>query len=360
MRVERVQAASFRCYARLECAPGPGLTAIVGPNGAGKTSLLEAVHFGLLAWTPRTHDDPRVLRDGDEAARVVVRTQVAGRSIESAVGYRPGEPKRISLDGAPQRSGEALARTFAVLVFTPDRLAVVKGAPALRRAYVDRASARLWPRYARLAADYGHVLAQRNALLRRARAGAASLDGLDVWDAQLAQLGAEVCAVRTRFVAGVGVPFAEHLARLGGAAEDPSLAYRPSGPTDEDGLREALLARRRRDAERAATGVGPHLDDIVFRDRGRDVRAFGSQGEQRSAVLALLLAEADLVHAERGLRPLLLLDDVASELDEDRRARLLDAVRERGQALVTTTDAALVEAQADLVLRVAAGELAPA
>jgi DNA replication and repair protein RecF len=150
-------------------------------------------------------------------------------------------------------------------------------------------------------------------------------------------------------------PFAERLAELGGDPAPGSLAYRPAGPVGAEAIAAELGARRARDLERTQTGAGPHLDDFGFVDRHRDVRAYGSQGEQRTAVLALLLAEADLVLELRGLRPVLLLDDVASELDADRRTRLLAAVRARGQAVVTTTHGADVADAAELLVRVERG-----
>src|SRR5262249_48339943 len=159
-------------------------TAVVGPNGSGKTSLIEALHFGCLGWSPRTADEARVVRDGASVTRVEVAGAAAGAAFEVSLGFQPHMPKRIVLDGARQRSAEGLAARFALLGFTPDRLAVVKGAPAIRRAFLDRAVARLWPRFGRIAADYSQVLQQRNHLLRRIRSGASSRDSLAAWNAQ--------------------------------------------------------------------------------------------------------------------------------------------------------------------------------
>ncbi len=356
MHADGVRATAFRCYERVETRLAPGLTAIVGPNGAGKTSLIEAVHFGLLAWSPRTSDEARMVRDGDAVTRVEVQATVQGTPVEVTVGFQPGTPKRIRVDGVGQRSADRLGQLFAVLVFTPDRLAVVKGAPAIRRLYVDRAVARLWPRYAAIAADYGRALQQRNQLLRRIRSGVSSVDSLSTWTAQVAQLGGEVAGARIRLIERLAEPFAAHLAALGGDPGPAALRYKPYGPTTAEEIAAELDRRIDRDVERVQTGAGPHRDDVALSDRDRDVRAFGSQGEQRTALLALLLAEADLVHEVRGLRPLLLLDDVASELDAERRLRLLAAVRERGQAIVTTTQAADL-GDVDLLLHVEHGRV---
>jgi DNA replication and repair protein RecF len=356
VHVTRVQATDFRPYRALDCSFEPGVTAIVGPNGAGKTSLLEAVHFGCLGWTPRTSDEARVVREGAPLTRVEVEAVGPDAPLTVAVGFEPGRPKRITVDGAAQRSADRLAELFAILVFTPDRLALVKGAPALRRSAFDRTVARLWPRYGRIASDYARALHQRNQLLRRVRAGATGPESLATWEEQLALLGAEIRAARERLVERLGPPFARSLEALGADPGEQPLAYRASGPSDAAGLAGELARRRAGDVERLQTTEGPHLDDFRFQDRRRDVRAYGSQGEQRTVVLALLLAEAELVAEVRGFSPLLLLDDVASELDADRRRRLLGAVAEHGQALVTTTDEEDLAGLASSLVRVGAGE----
>jgi DNA replication and repair protein RecF len=336
VRVERLRASAFRCYSRIEIEFADGVTAIVGPNGAGKTSLLEAVHFGCLAWSPRTTDESRLVADGEQVTRVEVSAVAEGRPTEVAVGFRPGQPKRVTVDGSRPASLDALVARFPILVFTPDRLAVVKGAPATRRAYFDRAAARRWPAAAATSREFTRALSQRNHLLRRVRAGVASAEALDPWDEAVATTGAALSDVRARLVDLLEPAFAARLESLGGGPASPALVYRPHGPVDGEGLRELLRRRRRPDIERALTGAGPQHDDIVFSE-ARDVRTYGSQGEQRSALLALVLAEADTLTEARGERPLLLLDDVASELDRDRRGRLLDALAAPGQTLLTTT-----------------------
>ncbi len=201
----------------------------------------------------------------------------------------------------------------------------------------------------------GRALAQRNALLRRIRAGVADAAGLDVWDEQLADQGAALIAARARLCTRLAAPFAAHLEALGGRA-GAILEYRPRVAADD--LAAALAERRERDITRAATSAGPHLDDVVLHEQARELRSFGSQGEQRTAVLALLLAEATLVTELRGEPPVLLLDDVLSELDVERRARLQQAVRGIGQAIVTTTEAAHLPEPADRVLVVGRGAIA--
>ena len=354
MRVDRVRLAGFRPYVRAEASFAEGVTAIVGPNGAGKTSLIEAVHMALTGYSPRTTTDTRCVREGSSFLRVEVDGFTRGGPHTSAVGFTPGEAKRITLDGRALRSRDTLEEWWACLVFLPDRLAVVKRAPAVRRAYLDRAVSRLEPTHLADVRAYTRALAQRNALLRRIRAGIAVPALLDPWDEQLASHGAAVMAARTRTIVALAPVFADRLELLGGQA-GASLRYTPRVEGDAGDLLAALAARRSRDIERAASGTGPHLDEVALEERRRELRSFGSQGEQRTAVLALLLAEAALLAERRGERPILLLDDVVSELDADRRRRLVAAVRLHGQAIITATEVAHLPDPPERVLTVADG-----
>jgi DNA replication and repair protein RecF len=238
----------------------------------------------------------------------------------------------------------------ATLVFTPDRLAVVKGGPAVRRAYFDRVLARLAPARASLPVDYAAVLAQRNAALRRVAAGFSSSAALEPWTEQVAVLGRELVEARLETLSTVAPGFAERADELGLHAA--RLSYSGEAPTKEE-----LRARLARDLERGATGLGPHLDDVALLSGPRDLRTFGSQGEQRLTVLALLLAEAELLTDRRGLAPLLLLDDVLSELDPPRRKTLADRVARQGQTLVTATEATALPIAPAQLLEVSPGEV---
>lgn len=354
MRVVGVRGSSFRLYERLEVALPAGLVALVGPNGAGKTALIEMIHFGCLGYSPRTSAEAQVVRFGAEATHVETEVDVQAGRVTVGLGYRPGEPKRVTVNGAAERSIERLLPRFPVLVFTPDRLRLIQGAPALRRAYVDRALVRLWPSLSAVSAEYSRRLAQRNHLLRRIRAGAASAEALEPWDRLVGEAGESLVAARARLCSRLAAPFAERLAGLGGDPGENPLRYEPNVAAGEQ-LAAVLAARRPRDVERAATGAGPHLDDVVFAESGRDLRLYGSQGEQRRALLALILAEADVLVLERSEAPLLLLDDVTGELDADRRGRLLDAVAAFGQTIVTTTDEGDIAGRDATVLRVDRG-----
>jgi DNA replication and repair protein RecF len=302
---------------------------VTGPNGAGKTNLLESLHVGTQGFSPRTRADAQLVRFGCEAARIVLRGQRAGAPVDLEVTLELGSGKRATLNGARLRAAEQLRGEVTTLVFTPDRLVVVKGGPAARRAYFDRVLGRLSPSRAGLSAEYGAAVGQRNAALRRVAQGLSSREALEPWNEQVSRVGAELVAGRHETVAALQPRFAERAGELG--LPQAELRYEGRAPS----VRE-LEERVERDLERGATGVGPHLDDLGVLSGGRDLRVFGSQGEQRLAVLALLLGEAELLEERRGTRPLLLLDDVLSELDPDRRRILTDRLRASGQALVTS------------------------
>ena len=321
---------------------------VVGPNGVGKTNLLEAVHVASQGFSPRTRTDSQVVRFGAEGARAFVSGRRGDVQMELEVTVRRGEGKRARLNGSSLRAAEQLRMTVATLVFTPDRLGVVKGPPAARRAYFDRVLGRFAPARATLSAEYGAAVAQRNAALRRAAVGVSGRGVIEPWSERVAGLGAELVAARRDALDLLAAPFSERAAELGLAGA--ALRYEGAPPT-----LEALAAALERDLERGVTSLGPHLDDVVLVAGDRELRSFGSQGEQRLALLALLLAEAETIADRTGVPPLLLLDDVLSELDPERRRILANRVRSAGQALVTATDAAMLPAEPDQLLEVTPG-----
>jgi DNA replication and repair protein RecF len=308
------------------------LVLVVGPNGAGKTNLLESLHVGTQGFSPRTRADAQLVRFGERAGRVGLRGKRGDTPVELEVTLELGEGKKAKLNGAALRAAEQLRTEVSTLVFTPDRLAVVKGGPAVRRAYFDRVIGRLSPARAPVVVEYGAAVAQRNAALRRASGGYSSRDAIAPWTEQVSALGRRLVEARTEVVASLAAGFAARAEELGLPAA--RMTYEGEPPTVE-----ALEARLERDLERGSTGLGPHLDDVVLTAGTRDLRSFGSQGEQRLTVLALLLAEAELIAERRGFAPLLLLDDVLSELDPNRRRVLADRVLDGGQTLITATQA---------------------
>jgi DNA replication and repair protein RecF len=342
MIVTRLSLRNFRSYERAEARLAPGITVVAGRNGAGKSNLLEAIYFGCTGRSCRTANERECVRFGAQVLRLELTAVGPSGTHELTVGFQPGEAKRFTVDGAPvERLADASVRPL-VSVFMPDRLELVAGTPSLRRAHLDQVVAALWPSRAGTRRAYSAALAQRNALVAAIRAGRAGRGSMAAWDAELARHGIALMGERSEAVERLRGPFAEHAAGLGleGAAE---LRYRArSSATTAEELAAELADRLDGDVQRGFTGHGPHRDDLVFSLEGRDLRAYGSRGQQRLALLALLLAEREVLAETRGAAPLMLLDDPMSELDAGRRERLVEVLRRGGQSVIAATELGLV------------------
>jgi len=353
-----VRLRDFRSHERAEARLGDGLTVVAGPNGAGKTNLLEGLYFGLTGRSCRTSNEREVVRFGAAVTRAEVEVEAAAGRHLLEVGFQPGEAKHLRVDGAPvERFGPDLPRPL-VSVFLPERLELVRGGPSLRRAHLDRFAAALHPAVADVRGRYSRALAQRNALL--ARGGGSTLAA---WDAELASVGIELMAARRQAADALADPFARLAGELG-LSQPARLAYTPrSKAATVEELAAELAERHDADRARGFTAHGPHRDELALAHGGRPLRAYGSQGQQRTALLALLFAEREVLMAERGSAPLMLLDDVMSELDAGRRERLVDLLRSGGQSVVTATELEHVPGAGDpevVTLVVEEGAVTPA
>ena len=338
MVVTSLSLRNFRTYAELEVTLGAGLTVVWGRNGVGKTNLLEAIYFACTGRSCRTSNEREVVAFGGGFTRLEATTSDGMLEHSISVGFEPGQPKRLRVDGAPvERLADSGARPL-VSVFLPDRLELVSGPPALRRGHLDQVVAAVWPARRATRAAYTAALAQRNALLGRIRGGSAGRSSLPAWDAELARHGFALMRDRAQVVEALAGRFGEQAVGLGLDGE-PTIRYRPrSRAADPAELAEELAAHVDQDLERGFSTHGPHRDDLVFRRAGHELRSYGSRGQQRVALLALLLAERGYIAAERGTHPLMLLDDVMSELDARRREALVEQLLSGGQSVVTTTE----------------------
>jgi len=363
MDVTRLALENFRSYASAELLPDPGLTVVVAPNGAGKTNLLEAISVAVTGRSHRAAIDSELVRHGAPFGRARLElsggTAAGGATVELLLpGAKPqaGLRKRLTVNGVPRRVAN-LADTARAVLFRPEEMLLLVGSPADRRRFLDGILAQRNRASARDLVELARVVAQRNALLRAIRAEEASLDAMAFWDEQLALVGARVMRARL----GVVAELSERIGQLHDSVALPDergasvqLAYadalkdswadrgdpRQRLPGDEE-LAEAYRRRiadvRPKEAWNGVSLVGPQRDDLRVSLAGREVAAHASRGQQRTIILALKLAETDLLGAD-GPRPVVLLDDVFSELDPERSARLSELLTGRGQVIVTTAD----------------------
>jgi DNA replication and repair protein RecF len=323
-----------------------GVLSLVGPNGAGKTNLLEALYFALTGRSFRTTDRRDLIPFGGSFARAeatVCDDDGIERRLLASVSRADG--RRHLLDGSPADPATLARSRPPVAVFSPDRLSLIKGPPAERRAHLDGFIAARWPSRSELRRRFGQALAQRNALVARLAAGGGTPAHLDAWDATLAESASALITARAEAVAELAGPFHAAAAELGleGGGE---VEYAPRAEGSAEEIRLGLGERREADLRLGRTSWGPHLDEIKFNAAARSLRRYGSQGQQRAALLALIFAERDVLLEARRVVPLLLLDDVMSELDPERRERLVERLAGAGQAVITAADEDSLPAQA--------------
>ena len=336
MELRRLQLKNHRNYRNLDLVPGPGVNVFIGPNGQGKTNLLEAVAMLALSSSPRARREVELVGPVGPGSRIAAAVQAHGRPLEVSIALDvEGERARrtIEVDGV-RRRGVDLPGHFRVTLFWPDDLGLVKAGPELRRRFLNHMLVQVQPGYARALAGLRRVLEQRNSLLKRIAAGDEHADMLEVWNEELVRYGSEIARARAEAVAELAPVAARGHAEIAGG-ETLEIAY--EGPPQE--FSEAVQKSLTDDLRRGVTTVGPHHDDLAIRLGGRDARSYASQGQQRTAVVSLKLAEAELVAARTGERPVLLLDDVLSELDAERRGALLRKVGDGGQVIITSAEA---------------------
>ncbi len=325
----------FRNYASLDFEPEPGLNLLVGPNAQGKSNLLEALAMLATGKSFRAHRESELIRGGAERADIAGDARIAAGEIRlrCSIARTPaGTRKSFEVNGGAVGFARFLGRT-RVVTFVPADLQLVSGGPALRRSFLNGALAQLSPTYYRDLALYQKVVQQKSALLRGAIAP--DRDLLLAYNDELVRPASALIAARRAFVDELAAATAEIYARWRGTRERLGVTY---APNPEGDVGEALAAAVESEVRRRTTLVGPHRDDLRLLVDGKPLAAFGSQGQQRTAVLALKVAEYDVMRARTGDAPILLLDDVLSELDAERAGGFLTAVGDFEQAFLTTTE----------------------
>lgn len=349
MRLLALRLRDFRNIEAADLEPGPRATVIVGPNGHGKTNLLEAVYLLATLKPLRTARLSELPRFGTRACRVEGAFELG--SARRVIGVQIEDGVRQALvDGKKVRDLEDYFGGVAVVAFTPDDLAVVKGGPEVRRRFLDRAVFNRFPAFLGESRTYARALKSRNRLLKEQTPA----EVIEAFDEPLARAGARIVIRRRRLLAELAPRFDEVLGRLSRGQLRGRLRYAPPvvEGAEEEGevarrLLEELARRLPRDRERGFTSVGPHADQLSIKLGDRPARTYASQGQQRALVLALKIAEIENLREMLGFQPLLLLDDVSSELDRERNAQLMDYLASLdGQVLLSTTDPSLVAAAA--------------
>lgn len=349
MRVDKINLHNFRNYNRLQIDFSENVNIFIGANAQGKTNILEAIYLGSVGRSHRTSEDDDLIK-WDEADSVV-ELFFTRQGVANKLGFRliKDRPKEIIFNSFPIKPREVMGSLNTVL-FSPEDLWLIKGVPALRRRFIDVEISQAIPAYYKQLLQYQRVLSQRNNLLKKIRERKATADLLDSWDEQLSKLATYLVTKRLEAIKKLGMLANLMHRRLTASKENLLLAYHMSGneegvvPELQQWYNKQLALARGEDIIRGSTSVGPHRDDIILKVNGKELRNFGSQGQQRTGVLALKLAELEYLKSETGEYPVLLLDDVMSELDGQRREQLLSFIRDRIQTFITATDATLFPA----------------
>lgn len=376
MYVDHLTLADFRSYQHVELELDHGVTTFVGANGQGKTNLVEAVEYASTMSSHRVASEVPLVRAGAERAMVRARVR-AGRDDDRAlileITLNPGRSNTAKLNRSTLTRARDIVGTLRTVVFSPEDLAIIKGDPAQRRAFLDGLVVTRWPRMAGVRADYDRILKQRNTLLKTlAGKGQRSVDPyaestLDVWDEQIAEVGAEILEARLDTLADLTPYMATAYSDIAPTNNDASATYRtrvelpgePSRAGLVDALKDAMAARRADELQRGVSLVGPHRDDVTFQLGDLPAKGYASHGESWSYALALRIGAFQLLRGD-DIEPVLVLDDVFAELDATRRSRLAAGIVDAEQVLITAAVAEDVpESLAGRRFRVAGGEVHP-
>lgn len=343
MLLKRLNLINFRNYSSLEICPGRGVNVLFGDNAQGKTNVLESIYLLAKRTSHRAERDAEMVKWGERSFSVSGRFSHEHFEFEINIAFSEDKGKTVRVNGLPRRSTDGLVPDVQVVIFVPDDLQMVKGPASMRRSFLDHEISQVNSTYAFDLSRYNKAVFQRNSLLRN---GASPKDPVvSVFTDQVVEYGTSIYRKRLSALRRIA-PVAQHIHSKLTQGEKLEVIYKPSvpitgGETDQT-IRELFYRRLEEKAglerEKAMTLVGPHRDDILFMIGGRDARQFGSQGQQRSIVVSLKVSELHFVREETGRFPMLLLDDILSELDASRRHGLLSAVTQDVQVFLTCTD----------------------
>ena len=346
MQLKSIELHQYRNYDSLQLQIGAGVNIFIGPNAQGKTNLLEAIHVLALTKSHRTSKDRELIAWNGKSA--VIRAELERKYGHTTLELQLStQGKKAKLNGLEQRKLSAFIGSLNVVLFAPEDLDIVKGAPGVRRRFMDMEIGQVHPGYLYDLQQYQKILQQRNNYLKSTDSSKAQLDLLAVWNEQLATYGVKMMQKRKNFIYHLQ-QWAEKIhAGITAGTEKLEVAYHPSFQHETRDEEDAtslfqqfmikLTQNKDQEFRRGVTLIGPHRDDLAFTINGKDVQSFGSQGQQRTAALSLKLAELELMRVEIGEYPILLLDDVLSELDQQRQTQLIETFQSRVQTFITTT-----------------------
>lgn len=334
MYIESVQLKNFRNYESLEIDLDKGTNILYGDNAQGKTNILEAIYLCGTTKSHRGSKDKEIIRFGEEESHIRMMLKKNELSYKIDMHLKKNKAKGVAINGLPIHKARELFGIINLVFFSPEDLNMIKNGPGERRKFIDMELCQLDPVYLTELASYNHIVNQRNKLLKDMYMNPGLRDTLDIWDMQMVQYGKKIIEKRTAFVKELNEILCDIHKNLTGGLEHLEVIYEPS--TEGAAFEENLKNHRERDLRLKMTSVGPHRDDLIFMTNGIDIRKYGSQGQQRTAALSLKLSEIYLVKKKIKDTPVLLLDDVLSELDSNRQNYLLESIHDI-QTVVTCT-----------------------
>ena len=334
MIVESIELKNYRSYEELHIDLSPGTNILYGDNAQGKTNVLESIYLCCTSKSHRGSKDRDMIRFSQEESHIKLQIRRGNVPCRIDMHLKKNKPKGIAINGIPLRRASELFGVANVVFFSPEDLNLIKNGPSERRRFIDMELCQLSQVYVHSLVQYNRALMQRNKLLKELSFHPEYEDTLDIWDEQLIRYGREVMEQRRSFLAQMDAIVHEIHGNLSGGREDMKLIYAPD--TREEDLEQAFKKNRPQDIKQKTTLSGPHRDDMNLMIGGVDVRRFGSQGQQRTAALSLKLSELELMQKISRDNPVLLLDDVLSELDGHRQNQLLSAIRHI-QTIITCT-----------------------
>jgi DNA replication and repair protein RecF len=352
LRLKTIQLRNYRNYEELSLEAGEGVNIFVGSNAQGKTNLLEAINVMALTKSHRTHSHKELIRWGSDQAALSCRLdkKYGTHQLDLAL---TKQSKIGKINGLVQKKLSHYVGIANVVLFAPEDLYIIKGAPANRRRFLDMEIGQVQPSYMHDLNQYDKVMLQRNNFLKQLQSGSNHSSILDIWNEQLAGFGIKIMKKRQSFIHKLQRWAQSIHSQITGEGEQLAVSYSPSldlsGEPDDAVLFERYMIKlsqtSEQDIRRGTTSVGPHKDDLLFHINGKEVQTYGSQGQQRTAALSLKLAEIELIYEETGEFPILLLDDVMSELDEHRQLKLIHTFTDKLQTFITATGTESVHSQ---------------